>query len=245
MNQPLAERLIAHRGYRGRYPENTRSSILAAIDAGAKHIEFDVQMNAERDLVVIHDDDFLRTTHQAGSVFQATTAETRALSAHEPDRFAQTFYPQPIMLLSDVLELCRPYSDIQLFIDVRRESLDYWGQSDVLQPLFTAVNSYPNPLFVISFDPEAIAYCQQNSDLHCGWILKKYNTEHFAIADALNPHMLVCNHAKIPDEGPLHQGDWLWMLYGIETTEQVIQLHSRGIDLFETDHIDELVSGLR
>ena len=37
-------RLIAHRGYAARYPENTRESLAAAVEAGARYIEFDVQL---------------------------------------------------------------------------------------------------------------------------------------------------------------------------------------------------------
>jgi len=34
--------LVAHRGYAFRYPENTLLAIKAAVDAGAKFVEFDV-----------------------------------------------------------------------------------------------------------------------------------------------------------------------------------------------------------
>ena len=48
--------LIAHRGYRTRYPENTLAAFDAAIDAGFPMIELDVTLSKDRKVVVIHDE---------------------------------------------------------------------------------------------------------------------------------------------------------------------------------------------
>lgn len=47
-------RLIAHQGYARRYPENSMLGIRAAIDAGARWIEVDVQMSDDGVLVLHH-----------------------------------------------------------------------------------------------------------------------------------------------------------------------------------------------
>ena len=52
--------LVAHRGYMERYPENSLSSIRAALESGACMVEFDVQMDAAGRLVLLHDDNFKR-----------------------------------------------------------------------------------------------------------------------------------------------------------------------------------------
>ncbi|KAF5093853.1 hypothetical protein D0Z00_003818 [Geotrichum galactomycetum] len=44
-----------HRGFNGKYPENTLASFEAAIDAGAEIIEFDVQVAGDGVVVVSHD----------------------------------------------------------------------------------------------------------------------------------------------------------------------------------------------
>ena len=54
-------RLVAHRGYALRYPENTLPSLRVAIEAGARYIEFDVQMTADGVPVLLHDADLWRT----------------------------------------------------------------------------------------------------------------------------------------------------------------------------------------
>ena len=47
--------LVAHRGYAARYPENTRESLAAAVRAGARFLEFDVQLSADGVPVLLHD----------------------------------------------------------------------------------------------------------------------------------------------------------------------------------------------
>jgi len=48
--------VIGHRGAAAVCPENTLSSLLAARDAGARMVEFDVQQSTDRELFVFHDD---------------------------------------------------------------------------------------------------------------------------------------------------------------------------------------------
>ncbi|HEY9197768.1 MAG TPA: glycerophosphodiester phosphodiesterase family protein, partial [Gammaproteobacteria bacterium] len=47
--------LIAHRGYAARHPENTLSALQAAVAAGARWLEFDVQLSADHEPVLLHD----------------------------------------------------------------------------------------------------------------------------------------------------------------------------------------------
>ncbi len=64
--------IIAHRGYAAIAPENTISSFEAALNAGAKACEFDVQISGDGVLVVIHDNSVDRTTNGEGKVNQLT-----------------------------------------------------------------------------------------------------------------------------------------------------------------------------
>ena len=59
------ERICAHRGASGTYPENTRVAFNAAANAGAGWIETDIQCLADGELVIFHDTHLGRTA--AGS----------------------------------------------------------------------------------------------------------------------------------------------------------------------------------
>ncbi len=56
-------RVIAHRGFSGRWPENTAPAFAAAIAAGADMIELDARLTAGKRIAVIHDDDLGRYDH--------------------------------------------------------------------------------------------------------------------------------------------------------------------------------------
>ena len=52
--------LVAHRGYSGRYPENTLLAYKAAREQGALYMELDLQMTSDRVPVLHHDESLLR-----------------------------------------------------------------------------------------------------------------------------------------------------------------------------------------
>ena len=73
--------IVAHRGYRAKYPENTLVAFEAAIEAGADMIELDVLLTKDRKAVVIHDESLDRTTSGQGPVSDYTLSELKALDA--------------------------------------------------------------------------------------------------------------------------------------------------------------------
>jgi glycerophosphoryl diester phosphodiesterase len=82
MRGPLpAPQAIAHRGGRTTTPESTLLAFQNAITRGMDALEFDVQMTADGELVVIHDDTVDRTTNGTGAVKDMTLDELRALDA--------------------------------------------------------------------------------------------------------------------------------------------------------------------
>ena len=95
--------IIAHRGFKKNYPENTLVAFQAAMDAGVPMIELDVMLSRDRKLVVIHDETLDRTTNGHGSVHDHTLEELKQLDAGSwfHSDFAQERLPE----LSEVLEL--------------------------------------------------------------------------------------------------------------------------------------------
>lgn len=98
--QPL---IIAHRGYRAKYPENTLCAFKAALDAGATMIELDVSLSYDRKIVVIHDATLQRTTNGYGPVRGFTLKELKQLDAGS--WFHSDFAGERLPELSEVLEL--------------------------------------------------------------------------------------------------------------------------------------------
>lgn len=95
--------VIAHRGYKALYPENTLSAFNAALDAGADMIELDVMLTGDRRIIVIHDPSLERTTDGAGSVNLLTLEELKRLDAGK--WFGPQFAGERLPTLEEVLTL--------------------------------------------------------------------------------------------------------------------------------------------
>lgn len=73
--------VVAHRGYSGRYPENTMLAFRKAVEAGCDEIELDVQMTRDGVVVVLHDERIDRTTDGTGYVRDYTYEELKKYNA--------------------------------------------------------------------------------------------------------------------------------------------------------------------
>ena len=73
-------KIFAHRGASGNYPENTKSAILEALNAGVDGIEVDIQ-SALDDYMLIHDSWLDRTTSGHGKVSDFTAQQLSLLDA--------------------------------------------------------------------------------------------------------------------------------------------------------------------
>jgi glycerophosphoryl diester phosphodiesterase len=97
--------VIAHRGFSGRYPENTLPAIRAAIRLGVDYVEVDVQETADGQLAVFHDNRLDRLCGRAGRVRDHTLAEIRRLKPAVPT-------------LRQVLRVCR--RRCRLLVEIKR-----------------------------------------------------------------------------------------------------------------------------
>ena len=74
-------KVYAHRGYSGKYPENTMLAFKEAAKTGCDGIELDVQLTKDGKVVVIHDEAVDRTTDGSGKVKDFTYQELARLNA--------------------------------------------------------------------------------------------------------------------------------------------------------------------
>lgn len=77
-NQPL---VIAHRGGKGLWPENSLFAFQRASALGVDMLEMDLHLSSDGELVVIHDSTLERTTDGEGPVAALSLAQLQALDA--------------------------------------------------------------------------------------------------------------------------------------------------------------------
>lgn len=71
--------VIAHRGASGYAPENTRAAFETAVAMQATDIEFDLQLTADGELVVVHDQTLDRYGFPGNAIAEMNLAELKAL----------------------------------------------------------------------------------------------------------------------------------------------------------------------
>lgn len=74
-------KVYAHRGYSGKYPENTMLAFKKASETGCYGIELDVQLTKDGEVVIIHDETIDRTTDGTGKVKDYTLEELQKFNA--------------------------------------------------------------------------------------------------------------------------------------------------------------------
>ncbi len=136
-----AERVhvCAHRGNSIDRPENTLAAFQRAVDLGCDSLEIDVVLNADGEIVVLHDLTVDRTTNGSGFAEDLTTSEITSLDAGS--KFDPKFSGERIPLLKQVLEFAcdqgigiycekKEYYNTDKLITRLREILEQSGAAD-------------------------------------------------------------------------------------------------------------------
>ena len=80
-SNPNRVAVTAHRGFSGRYPENTLPTFLAAVALGVDLLEFDLRGTKDGVPSVLHDATFERTAAQPGTPADYTLDEINSFEA--------------------------------------------------------------------------------------------------------------------------------------------------------------------
>jgi len=125
-----AMKVLAHRGFSGNYPENTMLAFRKAIEAGADGIELDIHESRDGQLVIIHDENLVRTTGIDGIVSDFTLAE---LTKTRASRTKSDAFDTPIPSFEEFCDFASSGSFItnveiktnnQWYQDIERKAVD-------------------------------------------------------------------------------------------------------------------------
>lgn len=116
--------VIAHRGFSGIAPENTLLAIQKAIEIKVDMIELDVQMTADQQLVVFHDETIDRMTDGKGWVKDFSLARLKEFEICDPKN---NIVGERIPTLAEVLTLIEAHQHIKLNIELKTDRVHYDG----------------------------------------------------------------------------------------------------------------------
>src|SRR3954467_6214933 len=141
----LTARPVAHRGLhdisRG-IVENMPGAVQAAI-AGNFAIEVDIQLTADGEAMVHHDDELGRLTESSGALLGKTAAELKAVKFKNTD--------ERMMSLADLCALVA--GRVPLVIEVKSH---FDGDRKLVKRMAEVLSNYSGPAVGMSFDPDQV-----------------------------------------------------------------------------------------
>ena len=243
LNRP-APVLVAHRGYSGRYPENSLLSYQAAYEHGARFMELDLQMTRDRVPVLHHDESLVRMAGVDLDVRDIKAKQFKSLKASYPERFGEEFADNKFTTFRRFCGWLSKHEDVVTFVEIKQESIDRFGIPVFMDEVHRRIakDEVEDQCIIISFNPEVAEYARKISSMRTGWVLPKWSDDCEAIARQLNPEFLFCDKAILPvrDE-EIWSGDWQWAVYNLDDVGAAIDMANRGIPYLETNQIGSLM----
>ena len=120
--------VTAHRGYSGKYPENTLLAFNKAIESNADEIELDVRLSKDNKVIVIHDSNLNRVANINKFVSNMKYDDIKKIDVGDNEK---------IPLLDDVLRLIQ---DKDIKINIELKSID--KNEKLVQDTIDLVNKY-------------------------------------------------------------------------------------------------------
>ena len=240
--------LVAHRGYSGRYPENTLLSYEAAYTHGARFMELDLQMTSDAEPVLHHDASLQRMAGVDLDIRETSTAKFKTLKASYKERFTDEFIDNTFTTFSEFCEWLAQYPEVTIFVEIKQESIDHFGLEVFMDAVYQRIiaNGVENQCVIISFNNEALEYSRKLSSMQIGWVLPKWNKDSELIAKQLNSEFLFCGKHILPeDDSEIWHGDWQWAIYNLDEVISAINMANRRFSMLETNQIGTLFADKR
>lgn len=241
----FSQRLIAHRGWQRRYPENTLLAVEAALAAGAHHVEIDIQLTADQTAVIFHDDTLLRLCGVDQSIFDSRFAELSAFSASEPGRFGDQFTGTPISPLSELVAVMAKYPQATLYAEIKSESLNRFGHRTVLNAVMPHLQSLHEHCYVISFDLPVLLQARDSGWRYIAPVLESLAQLDSTLMTQLEPDMVFCDYQLLQAGDLRSRFAYPAALYEIDRYEDALLWFNEGAQLVETFAIGELMAADR
>jgi len=234
--------LVAHRGYPARFPDNSLSGIRAALEAGARHLEVDVQLSRQGTPWLFHDATLERVCGLPGHLVELGDDEVGELRAAEPGRLGTDFADEPVARLADLARLLEEFPGVHTFVELKPASIEAHGREAAVEAVLGPLEPLVERTTVISFDPGSLALVRERSPHRIGPILLDWS-QRLEVVEDLAPEFLFCDERRLPAEGVLEVAATL-VVYEVVDPQLARELADRGARLVETFAFPEMRDAL-
>lgn len=198
-------KIIAHRGYSGRFPENTMLAFTKAVEYGAQGIELDIQLTKDKEIVICHDEKIDRTSNALGFITNLTLEELKTYEFRNGMEDLEDEGSENIKIptLVEFLDWFQT-TDIMVNIELKTSYFAYDEMAGIAVDLVKERGLEDRVIFS-SFNHFSIQAIKEiDSNIACGFLTvanilnpgqycKKYGVEHYHpmfVSALLNPEIV-------------------------------------------------------
>ncbi len=238
-------KIFAHRGFSGKYPENTMLAFEKAVELGCDGIELDVHFTKDKELVIIHDEKIDRTTDGTGYVKDYTYEELCKFNAY--GNFEGQYPFQKIPTLREYFELVKDVDGFVTNIELKTGIFEYHGIEKAVIDMIKEFG-LEDRIILSSFNHFTIMRCKEiapeikNGFLIESWVIGMgaYTASHGV--DCVHP--IFCNltdelYKEMKDAGR-EVNTWT-----VNEYEDIKRLSSMGVDSLIGNFPDRMIEVLR
>lgn len=221
---------IAHRGFSGKYPENTMLAFEKAIEAGADGIELDVHLSKDGEIVIIHDELINRTTDGEGLVADYTYEELSKFDASAAFKGVYGFNKIPT--LRECFELIKPVDGFIVNIELKTGINEYPGIEKAVLDLIDEFG-LEDRIIISSFNHYSVMRAKAvNPNIKCGflaasWIYDFGEYTKTRSVECVHPLYLSLNEESVAE---IKKNGIAINTWTVNKSEDVEKLYKLGID---------------
>lgn len=172
-------RIIGHRGARGEAPENTLGGFQYIHDLGIRAVEFDVRQLKDHELIIMHDDNMLRTTGIDQALYPLNSTE---LDTYNQAHIWLDWEKQGTPTLRQALQIMQDFEHLE--VEVKAVATQAEAER-LTQHLTQQLRDFEQSAVITSFDLKILQALQDlHSPLKRGLLIEE-NIQHLAIEQAL------------------------------------------------------------
>ena len=243
---PRLPDLIAQRGNVAEYPENTLPALRSALELGARHVEFDVQLTADRQPVLLNDSNLQRVAGVDRNALEMTWHELSQVTVSERERFQDQHPDVGIPSLSQVAMLLATRPAVTAFVEIKRASLRAFGAEIVVRKICEVLKPVLSQCVLVSADLTAVHHVRRLSSFRIGWMLTEYSSLSALKSEALVPEYLLCDQQLLTQtHSQLWRGPWRWVISNVTSLDVATAVASRGARLVATTAFPRLLRELK
>ena len=235
---------IAHRGFSGKYPENTNIAFAKALTEGyCDGIEVDVHMTKDDKVVIIHDNKLDRTTTGTGYIKDYTLDELLEFDAGV--KYDPKYKGERILCIKSALELVKKYN-VKLYIELKESDEDYRAiEAQVLDRV--KVVGAEDKVIISSYNVETLKRIKEQApNMQTALLCKDmtYDIRNYQYADSIS-----CNYTKITKEDTelIHSLGKKITVWVVDEVSDMKMVKEYGVNAVITNHPDsfnDVINGL-